>query len=219
MKAVIIAHGSLQNSDILKRECENSDIVICADGGAEFAKENGVIPDYLIGDFDSIDKEVFDFYKVAASSNTKIIEYPCDKDFTDTELCVDKAIELGSTEICIAAGIGSRLDHSLGNILLLHKILEKGIKGYIAAQDCYIYLCNSNHELYLQGDLGQTISILPFMGNVGGVNLEGLKFPLKNATIRVGQSIGLSNVFVKKLCKIEIEKGELLIIKNNHNDF
>lgn len=212
MKAVIVAHGSLSNKEILKRECENSDVIICADGGAEFAKENGIIPHYLMGDFDSIDKQVLEFYK---SASTKIIEYPCDKDFTDTELCIDKAIELGSTNICIVAGIGSRLDHSLGNVLLLHKILEKGIKGYIAAQDCNVYLCND--KLSLEGDIGQTISILPFMGNVSGISLEGLKFPLKNATIRVGQSIGLSNVFVKDLCKIEIEKGELLVIKNNYD--
>lgn len=211
MKVVIVAHGSLEDSEILERECQNSDAILCADGGAEFVRRSNIIPTFLIGDFDSIDSETLDFYK---NSGTEILRYPCDKDFTDTELCIDKAIELGGDEISIVAGIGSRLDHSLGNIALLHKIAVKGIKGYIAGQDCYVYLCNK--ELILDGKKGDTVSILPFLGDTYGVSLVGLRYPLKNATICQGQSIGLSNVFIEEQCKITLEKGELLVIKTNN---
>jgi thiamine pyrophosphokinase len=209
MKATIIAHGVLNNFEILKRECDNSDIIICADGGAEFAFKNNITPNYLIGDFDSIDKAILDYYE---TKDTEIITYPREKDYTDTEICIDKAFHLNCEEICIIAGIGGRIDHSLGNIGLLHKISKLGMNGYIAGEDCYIYLCSK--ELEIKGEIGELVSIIPFKDDAQGVCLEGFKYPLMNATIRFGQPIGLSNVMLKPIGKVKIGSGEVLVIKN-----
>lgn len=211
MKATIIAHGSLNNFDVLKKECSDCDIIICADGGAEFASKNSIIPHYLIGDFDSIDEFVLDYYK---TQTTEIIEYPREKDFTDTEICINKALQLKCDEICILAGIGGRLDHSLGNIGLLHTINNKFVKGYIASDDCYVYLCKK--ELELSGEPGDIVSVIPFNGDAVGVNLSGLKYPLQDATIEFGKPIGISNEMVASKCTISLKSGELLVIKNNN---
>lgn len=208
MKAVIIAHGSLYDLEILKKECEGADFIICADGGAEFAKRSDINPDYLIGDFDSINAITLEHYK---TSGTKIIRYPKEKDYTDTELCISKALELGCTEICLLAGVGGRLDHTMGNLGLLHIIKNSGAKGYIANDNCYVYLCTD--EISLDGKIGDIVSIIPFKGEVHGVNLKGLKYPLENAQIEFGRPIGISNEMIETRCTINLSSGELLVIK------
>lgn len=211
MKAVVIAHGSLSKDEILKSECRYADTIICADGGAEYAYRCGIIPNYLIGDFDSIDRNIFEYFK---AQKTEIIRFSSEKDYTDTEICVKKALELNCNEICILAGIGGRMDHSLGNIGLLHIISAKGSRGYIASEDCYIYLCN--REISIKGNIGDVVSILPFKADAHGVTLKGLKYPLNDAYIEFGLPIGLSNEMLENECNISIKNGELLVIKNNN---
>jgi thiamine pyrophosphokinase len=209
MKAVIISHGDLSDYKILKKECENSELIICADGGAEFAYKYGIIPNYLIGDFDSINEEILEYFKTA---ETEIIKYSSEKDYTDTEICVYKALELKCDEICILAGIGGRMDHSLGNIGLLHIIEKANATGYIAAEDCYIYLCIS--EINIFGKKGDILSILPFKDEAIGVYLDGLKYPLTNFNIPFGSPLGISNIMLGEKCTVKIQSGELLILKN-----
>jgi thiamine pyrophosphokinase len=209
MKAVIISHGDLSNYKILENECENSELIICADGGAEFAYKYGIVPNYLIGDFDSINEEILEHFKTV---ETEIIKYSCEKDLTDTEICVYKALELKCDEICILAGIGGRMDHSLGNIGLLHIIENANARGYIAAEDCYIYLCI--REINIYGKKGDILSILPFKGEAKGVYLSGLKYPLNNFNIPFGSPIGISNIMLSEKCNVKIQSGELLILKN-----
>lgn len=213
MKAVVIAHGSLSRDEILKSECRYADTIICADGGAEYAYRCGIIPNYLIGDFDSIDINIFEYFE---DQKTEIIRFSREKDYTDTEICVKKALELNCDEICILAGIGGRMDHSLGNIGLLHIISDRGSRGYIASEDCNIYLCNSDSDLSIKGNIGDVVSILPFKDDVHGVTLKGLKYPLNDAYIEFGLPIGLSNEMLENECMISIKSGELLVIKNNN---
>lgn len=210
MKAAVIAYGNLNNFDILIKECKSSDIIICADGGAEFAYKNDITPNYLIGDFDSIDELILDYYKYNC---TEVMQFPKEKDYTDTEICINKALQLKCDEICILAGVGGRIDHSLGNIGLLHMINEQGVKGYIASDDCYIYLCKN--ELVLNGNIGDVISIIPFKGDVRGITISGFKYPLNNASIAFGSPIGISNEMLENKCNISILEGEALVIKNN----
>jgi thiamine pyrophosphokinase len=208
MKALIIAFGSLRDSQYLINEAASSDVIICADGGLEHAARCGITPDYMIGDFDSVSDKTFEEFKAAG---VMFMKYPPEKDYTDTEICIEKAIKLGADEICIAAGIGSRIDHSLGNIGLLHILISQGIKAYIVSDDCIIYMCR-NDNLRLKGAIGDIVSILPYGGNAEGITLKGLKYPLDNAVIPLGKPTGISNVMVDKECMININNGEIIII-------
>lgn len=211
MKAAIIAYGENIDNEELMKEIESSDYIICADGGGELAYRNGVIPQYLIGDFDSINQEILDYFK---KKSVEIIKYPRDKDYTDTEICVYKALELGCMEICIIAGVGSRIDHSLGNIGLLHLISQRGGKGHIISKNSSIYLCKDS--IQLRGSIGDTISIIPLFGNAYGLISSGLKFQLNNTDIDFGKPIGISNEMIDNKCSIEIRNGEILVIKQNN---
>lgn len=208
MKALIIAYGSLRDCRWLIKEAASSDVILCADGGLEHAARCGITPDYMIGDFDSVSDKTLEEFKTAG---VRYIMYPPEKDYTDTEICMDKAIKLGADEICIAAGIGSRADHSLGNIGLLHILMEKGIKSYLISDDCTIYMCR-NDSFSLKGEIGDTVSIIPYGGNIEGITLKGLKYPLDNAPISLGKPTGISNVMVDSECTISVKKGEIIIV-------
>lgn len=209
MKASIIANGNIDSLEMLLEEINSSDIILCADGGAKYAYSCSIIPDFLIGDFDSINSDILDFY---TDQKVEIIKYPKEKDFTDTEICVYKALELGCSEICIVAGVGGRIDHSLGNIGLLHLINRNGAYGCITGKDCTIYLCN--REISIQGEIGDTISIIPLMGDAEGLYSSGLKYALNNSTLEFGKPTGVSNEMIDISCKITITKGEVLVIKS-----
>ncbi len=208
MKAAIIAHGQVDSIDIVKNECASADYVLCADGGAEYAYRADVVPNYLIGDFDSIDEEILKHF---SAKDSKIIRYPKEKDFTDAELCIIKAIEIGCNEICLLGMTGKRIDHTLGNIGLLNMIKKYGADGYIACDDCVIYLCSD--KIKLKGKIGDTVSIIPFKGDGVGVSTKSLKYPLNNAVLEFGRPLGISNVMLEETCEISIESGELLVIK------
>ncbi|SHF32046.1 thiamine pyrophosphokinase [Caloramator proteoclasticus DSM 10124] len=207
MKALVIAHG-YNSKEVLKREFKDADLIICSDGGAIYAMEIGIKPDIIIGDLDSIDKNVYEYF---LENGIKIVSYPREKDFSDTELCVDYAIDSGADSICIISGIGSRIDHSLINISLLYKIKSKGVDAYIATDSAYIYICND--YLQIEGEIGDTLSLIPLTLEVKGITTKGLKYKLVDGNIRLGQSIGVSNEFIEKSCSIKVKEGILIVVK------
>ena len=211
MKAVIIAFGNIDDKDKrFQMECKGADYVICADGGAEYAYNLNILPDFLIGDFDSLNPEILEFFK---SKKIQVIKYPAEKDYTDTELCVKKALELHCSSISILAGIGDRIDHSLGNIGLLHMIYKKGSKGYILSDKSDIYLCTD--KILLKGMAGDTVSLIPYSGDAVGVTTSGLKYSLNDAVVHFGSPIGISNLMTGNDCMVSIKSGEILVIKQN----
>lgn len=208
MKSAIIANGSFSDKTSFLNECSSADCIICADGGAKYAYNFGCTPDYVVGDFDSLEPEILDFYM---KQDIEVIRYPKEKDYTDTELCIQKAIDIGSTEICILAGVGDRIDHTLGNIGLLHTIKESGLEGYIVSDNCYIYICSN--ELSIKGNIGDIVSVIPFKGDASGVSLSGFKYPLDNVNVSFGSPLGISNEIVEDTCQVKVTEGELLVIR------
>lgn len=211
MKCVIIAHGSADSGKVIVRECRDAELIICADGGAEYAMQNSIIPNILIGDLDSIDKDVLEYF---LEKNVRIEKYPVEKDYTDTEICIEKAVTLGARVICIISGVGGRIDHSLGNIFLLSNMADKGISSYIATDNEYIYLCRE--EIEIEGNIGDTISIIPLRAAAVGLYTSGLKYSLFNGEIPFGRALGISNEMTSENCNIRLSEGEVLVIKTKN---
>ncbi|MDI6619085.1 MAG: thiamine diphosphokinase [Clostridiales bacterium] len=209
MRAVVVSHGMIKEFESAREIMKSGDIVICADGGAEYAIRCGITPDVLIGDFDSIDSEILNKIK---NLNCKIIKYPKEKDYTDTELAVNYAVDGGYKSITILGGIGERLDHTLANIFLLLKLAGANIEAKIINEKNVIYVINDKTEIC--GDIGDTLSLIPVGGDVRGIYTEGLKYKLSGRTIAMGSPIGVSNVFTSEKAKVKIESGYLLIIKS-----
>lgn len=206
MKALILTNGEYGDYRFCK-ELEQYDFIICADNGMKHARYLGLLPNLIVGDFDSSPKEDLLYYK---EKGVKVESFSSVKDETDTEIALDRALEMGIKEITIYGGIGSRLDHTLGNVQLLYKALAKGCTARLMNPYNIVYLINSKIEL--EGQIGQLVSLLPLSFEVEGVNTVGLAYSLENATFELGKPYGISNYMIKERASVEISKGYLLVI-------
>lgn len=147
--------------------------VIAADGGMEFCKENGIAPDCIVGDFDSVETETLAYFHGMPQIIWK--QFRPEKDETDTELAMMTAFEHRATELHIIGATGSRLDHVIGNIQLLHKALIRDIPAYIVDANNRICLTDGVKKLKRKEQYGNYISILPAFDHCRGNNSERLQ--------------------------------------------
>lgn len=208
LKGLIISSGDILNYEGLKSLADTSDYILCADGGLRHAKHIGVIPNSVIGDFDSINKESMDFIH---QNKIPMEKFPAEKDETDTELALRVILELGYKDVTIVGGTGSRLDHTLANIFLLRKLLSYNAAGRIMNNNNTVYLVNK--ELVLEKREGYFISILPINSDGVKVTLEGFYYPLKDQRIDFGSTLGVSNVITKESGIISVLQGEAIVIE------
>ncbi|MEF2967257.1 thiamine diphosphokinase [Paenibacillus sp. M1] len=207
-RVLIFAGGKIDPAFL--EDIRQDDMIIGADRGALFLVEHGIRPDISVGDFDSVTQEELDSIK----NNSKEI-IACDavnKDLTDTELAFDLAIERHAGEIVMIGVLGSRLDHTLANIQMMLRGMQHQINSVIWDTNNYVTLTGTSCEIE---DRGYTyVSLLPLTTEVTGIHLEGFMYPLDDATLKMGQSLGVSNRLKGKRGTIRIESGLLLIIQS-----
>lgn len=197
MRGVIIGGGSIKDYEYIRSLIKKDDYIICADGGYDHAKRMNLSPDVLIGDMDSI---------ADVPKDVESIKYPCDKDFTDGELCVKYAKNKGIDSLLLLAMTSERLDHTINNILML-----KGFpKATLEDEDNQIHILSDN--LKIKGRKGATLSILPLGGDLEGISTRGLLYALDNGTLFFGESRGNSNVITEDECEISVKKGWGIVV-------
>jgi len=205
MKCLIVGNGEIKNSKWLSDKAKDycPDFIIAADGGYNNLKRAGIAPNLLLGDFDSIGQ-------VPDNCQFEINKFPKEKDFTDIELAIEFALKKACNHICLAGATGSRLDHSIANILLLRKLLESSIEAEIVDEHHEIFLVEGRKNLSNRN--GSLLSLLPLDPVVSGICLKGFKYPLVDATLKMGETRGISNVSISVDCEISAETGVLLAI-------
>ena len=220
MKILIISGGSIDEMWGRKWVADyEPDYCIAADSGLVMADKLGFTVDLLLGDYDSVDKKIFEKY----NGNTKTITYPCEKDYTDTHLALKKAIEkikkLQDTskdstedEIAIIGATGTRYDHAFTNIFVLDESLEAGIRCAIYDKNNKIYLADKSFEIRKDKQFGDYLSFAP-MTPEAGLSLSGVKYPLDRYTLRQGESICQSNEITEMIAKVEIFTGKLVVFE------
>ena len=207
MKALLVSGGSIESIKLLKEIAKDMDFIICADGGTDYCIKANLIPNIIIGDLDSISKKGLNFIE---ENNISIVKFPVKKDNTDTELAIDYLIEKGFIDITLLGAIGSRMDHSLGNILLLKKLKDKNIKGKIIDHHNIIYLVDN--KLKVKSRANFYVSIIPITDNGIEVSLKGFEYPLFEAKLEFGSTLGISNSVSENYGFIEIHNGMALVI-------
>lgn len=207
---VLIITGGKTNLKFLEEILNNSqfEFIIAVDKGLEILSKTNIIPDYIIGDFDSVNKKILSKYE---NMDIKITYLKPEKDFTDTHMALKQAIKLGAKSITIIGGIGTRIDHTLGNIHILKEALENNVYAELIDQNNKIILINQKTEL-TQNLRYKYISIIPLTTEVIGITLKGFKYGLENATLKIGESIGISNEAIKRKLNIEIKQGIAILI-------
>jgi thiamine pyrophosphokinase len=207
-RIVIFTGGNL--GDDSARHIRPGDLLIGADSGALRLIELGFEPDLAIGDFDSVTPEALETIR-RASRRTEVVD-PVDKDYTDTELAFRRALELQPDEIVIAGALGTRFDHSLANVHLLAAAHRHGVRAVIADDRNEIRLAAGGSRLTLRRTDRPTVSLLPLTPVVTGITLAGFRYPLRNARLEIGQSLGISNVLEAGEGVVSVGEGLLLVI-------
>lgn len=201
-KAFIFLNGDFPNcKDFYNNLNIDTNHLFCADGGAKKALELNYVPKEVWGDFDSLEQTYIDLLK---NKNVIIKKFNKDKDFTDGELLISYVKTLNYDEIYVIGGFGGRIDHTLTNINLIFKysnivFIDKHEK---------LFLVPSN--FILKNNLNRRISFIPFSDTIENLTLEGFLYPLKNHTLKRGDSTCLSNIITTERASISFSSGKLL---------
>lgn len=206
MKTIIIGNGEIKDYDIIREYFDEAYIIAC-DGGIRHCRAMMIMPNIMIGDFDSANSEDSAFFE-----NMGVIksEYPVRKDKTDMEIAIDLAIEKNADEIYIVGGLGSRFDHSLANVHILLMPMRLGIRACLLDEHNIITLVEDSIDI--MGEKGQTVSLIPLTTEVKGITTENLDYALTDATMEIGHSIGVSNVMTADVATISVKEGILVLI-------
>ena len=211
-KTLIVSGGNIEKNFLSQIFSKTKfDVIIASDRGLEILDTCNIIPDYIIGDFDSINTQILNKY--ITNKNIVIKKLNPEKDYTDTHMALKLAIELKSTEILILGAIGTRMDHTISNINILKESLQKNIKCQIINENNHIELINKK-TILRKDNTYKYISLIPLTTKAEGITLKGFKYPLKDATLEIGYSIGVSNEQLLDNAEIDIKKGILIIIKS-----
>jgi len=207
MKTVIVSGGSPPSLSLLQNELKSADTLICVDSGGDFLMKCNIVPDYLIGDFDSINTNSLEYFK---DSECKVQKYPTDKDFTDSQLALELALKLNSKSIILLGCTGTRIDHVLGNLGLLKTCLLKKVEAFIKDDNNTIMLTDKPIKIF--GEPGSTFSVQAFSQAVTDLTIVGSKYPLKNHKLSLGDPLTISNQFLKNEVSVEFTSGLLMVL-------
>lgn len=206
MSAVIIASGSQVDINVIKEENIHVDYVICADGGLEKAARLNLIPNIIIGDLDSVNSDVLNYY---LNKNVPMLKFPKEKDYTDMELAIEHAIEKDFDDIILIGATGTRLDHTMTNILLIEKYFKRGIKIKIIDNNNIIQMAEQGMEL--NNRKNSYVSIVPVSDKISGVTLKGFKYPLNDVEVKRGSTLCISNEISEESGSITIKEGNAIL--------
>ena len=205
MRAVIISAGSIKDKTQLKKEIKADDFVICADGGYDHAKDIGIQINVLLGDLDSISSKEID------DAGIELVQYPTDKDYTDTELALTFAYERGADEVLVFGAMGTRMDHTFANILML-TTFNKKMKVTLINEHNKIFALGEGHRGIIETvEPGVYVSLIP-IDKCEGITTKNLKYELTGSVMEVGYGRGVSNVAISDEIEIVCTKGNLIVM-------
>jgi thiamine pyrophosphokinase len=183
---VILLGGNLMPTPRLAGQIAGAR-VIAADSGMMHAAALGVMPELWVGDFDSAGSELAVGY-----SHVPHDRHPHEKDATDGEIAVARALERGASELVLAGGFGGQTDHVAGHLGMLFGLARRGVRPLLTSGDEEAYaILPGRTRIDLPEDC--RLSLVPF-ADLEGLDLEGVKWPLRNRSVPLGSSLTMSNV-------------------------
>jgi thiamine pyrophosphokinase len=203
MRCVIISGSPDTNVEEIKKLCNEDDFIVCADSGYSYAKKAGLVPDLIIGDFDSLKEQL--------PTDTEIVRLNTHKDDTDTAHCVMECIRRGYKDFLLLGSIGGRTDHTFANISTLAFLAEYHYKGAARNNGEEIRILNEG-TYDMSGNKGLTFSLFPYGCEDVNVTYKGAEYPLDNYTLTYNVSRGISNVFADDNAEITINNGRAILL-------
>lgn len=198
--------------DLNKIIVEADDYIIAVDAGMKYCKQAGLRPDLYIGDFDSLPDSFQDeVNKIERDFPQKVVRLNPEKDDTDMLAAFKEGIKKGFKEFVVYAATGGRLDHTLANLQCLLYLKRHGAEGMLIDAQSRVFVIE-NETIMLPSWSKGIISVFSLGNQAQGVSLDGLKYPLSDATITNDFPVGISNEFIGQDVKITVKNGALAIM-------
>lgn len=234
---IIVSGGDIQSDFalyFLKKNIEKAGRenirLIAADRGLEFFLDYLILPDVVIGDFDSLSEDGKNFLEMqnedipyggmlewklqkGEGKVVEVVRLRPEKDDSDTQSAMNYAIQNGAKEIVILGVTGNRVDHLIANFGLLILAQKQDTEVALADRYNYMKLIPSGTILKKAEQFGKYVSFFPLGGDVTGLTLEGFKYPLDKYHLTTADSgLTVSNEISEEYAKVTYESGTLLMI-------
>ncbi|OGU62682.1 MAG: thiamine diphosphokinase [Ignavibacteria bacterium RBG_13_36_8] len=204
-RSIVFANGKPPNKSVISYlQRVGYNVLICADGGANYAYQLNLIPDYIIGDLDSIEPKIQKYFE----NKSKIIRYNRQID-TDVEKCLKFAIGKGCNDIILVGVTGDRLDHTFCNLGIVIKFFYKAKITIIHEKSVLMVLTG---KVIFKTVAGEIISIYGLKTNTR-ISSRGLKYPLRNVSLPFGMKESTSNIAVSDIVELKIKNGIAFVIR------
>ena len=214
-KTVIVSGGMLEEDFVLPiLKSEEIEFVIGVDKGLEFLYKHEIKPDYIVGDFDSVSRELVDYYR--EELNVPIREFNPVKDASDTEIALRLCLGLNRKSILILGGTGNRIDHLWANVQCLQIALQAGADARIVDSHNQIRLLDSDITLKKSEAFGPYFSLFPLEMPVDELSIRGAKYPLQNHFLKPSDSLCVSNEFAEDEVTISFVYGKVILMETRY---
>jgi thiamine pyrophosphokinase len=206
VQAAIFLNGALDPPELLRRIAGRADLVVAADGGARYALDAGVIPDLIVGDMDSLGEE-----REIEERGVVLERHPAKKDKMDGHLAVLAVRDRGAKAVDLLCAAGGRFSalFAVPHILLAAERL--GLRATMVASWGQAFVIEAGSRS-VAGNPQDSVSVFPFTGPATGVTLEGFGYPLEDARLEVGDTLGFHNELIGGKGRVHVVGGALLII-------
>ena len=205
-RCVIICASPEADVEFLARFVRGDDFIVCADGGLSYVLAAGAEPDLIVGDFDS--------YDGVLPESVETVTLNRRKDFSDTHIAADIALERGYRDIVLMFATGGRLDHTLSNICVLKYLSGRGASACAVSARERVYYCSDSLEI--GGCEGKTFSLIAYnCDNCTATCAGDIEYPVSDTVFSSGVSLGLSNVSRGDRLSLRVSDGEMLLIIND----
>lgn len=201
MRALVIAHGEPPSATLLRELAGAAELVVAADGGALVALDAGLMPDWVIGDLDTMDQ-----FPAAPIARERLVR-DVNPETTDLEKAIRFAIERGARRVDVAAAGGGRGDHALANLSVLVLFGEHEV---VLHDDLFeTRLVRGTMEI--RGEPGTVISLIA-PGGARGVTTRGLRWELRDEDLPFSPR-GVHNELVGAAAEVTVREGALFVFK------
>ena len=185
-------------------ELRAAEFVIACDRGWEYAESLGLVPNLIVGDFDSAPMP---------ENGIPVELLPVRKDDTDTMYAVRTALDRGYRNIAIACAFGGRLDHAVANLQSAAFAVSHGGRCRLIGTDTEALVFMAAREAFPRRD-GWSLSLLSLSDECTGVTIHGTKFDGENLTLTNSFPLGVSNVWTAEEAIVSAESGTLMVIQS-----
>ena len=166
------------------------------------AQALGIVPDRIMGDFDSLGD-------VPAGENVEA--FSPEKDDTDILLAAKYALSAGCSRLIFYGALGGRLDHMVANLQMLRFLADRHAQGILVDHAHWITLQRGGTASYPRRE-GMYFSLFAMTERCEDVTLEGVAYPLCHGVFSNAFPLGVSNEILAETAKVTVGKGDLLVM-------